>query len=199
MGDMILGGGKFLFGVLLLPIVIAATTSFYEHIYDYSGISTEFFIYGLWGFLITFLFIYQFIGLYDSGQKMVGQVFSFTAPFDRFLMNLIPVFTILTLTAFFLVKKLSDSSGLDHYFMFFAGFTYAMHLILTAQSMQGNETSPIKPHYLLFMNIILILSIYLVVFSLDLVYGEWTISKFSGNVYDQAKDIYLMIAGRVTQ
>jgi len=174
MGEFIVTMFKFIFAVLLLPIVIATFIAFQEHLTMYPASYSEFFRWGVFGFLITFLFLYQFWGVYEFGQRNMQGLFSLIEPANRFVSRIIPFYLTIIMLLFFGTKLLFGSTHVNPYYMFFAGFAFAMHILLTAQEMQDEEKTPIKPTYLFWMSISFISIIMVTVLLFDLVFDKWS-------------------------
>lgn len=181
---------KFFVFLLLLPLVYSSSTAFLDHVKTYPSDFQDFLIYGVVAFFIVFFFIYQFWGLFESGQKMKLGMFKFLAPFDRIVCNILPFYFLTTMLLFYLFRHFFGTSNYDHYFMFFAGFAMTMHVILVAQDMQEQEPSPIKPTYLLSISVVIILNAVIFILMVDLVRGLWTFPAFFHKAFDRMADIY---------
>ena len=66
--------------VLLLPVLWACGIVLHGHIMSFPSSYGEFFMWGIFGFLILFLFFYQFWGVYEFGQKVMTGIFKFLNP-----------------------------------------------------------------------------------------------------------------------
>jgi hypothetical protein len=188
---------KFVLAVLLLPLVWACSTVLYEHVTDFPGAFGEFFLWGMLGFLLVFLFFYQFWGVYEFGQKITAGVFQFAAPLTRVIAYIVPFYLTFILLSFFVVRVFLDVDSYDHYFMFFAGFTFTLHILLTAQDLQEQEKALIKPSYLFMMMVVFIGLSCVVVLLFDLVFQDWTFSKFFQSVVSQSLDNYYLTCKRI--
>ncbi|HLF17551.1 MAG TPA: hypothetical protein VI749_01495 [Candidatus Omnitrophota bacterium] len=190
MGDFILTMLKFFLAVLMLPIVIATFVAFESHLTTYPASYAEFFRWGIFGFLVTFLFLYQFWGVYDFGQRMMQGLMSFLQPADRLISRLVPFYLTIVLLLFYVTKTLLGASNVSPYYMFFVGFAFAMHILLTAQEMQEEEKTPIKPTYFFWMSLVFVAVICLTVLLFDLVFDKWSFFKFITGVKTTAENIY---------
>ena len=193
MGEFFVGTIKFIFAILLLPLVLACGINFYDHWVNFPVMYGHFFKWGAGIFLLLFLFFYQFRPVYEFGQKIVAFLFKFASPFDQFLSHILPFYTILIFLSLCLLKKFFSIDNFDHYFLFFAGFTLTMHILCVALELQEQESSPFKPSYLLRMNFILILASILAVLFLDVIVGEFTFAAFLKSVFATVKTYYFFI------
>ena len=190
MGDALLNAVKFVLAVLLLPAVWACGAVFHEHITAFPRVYGDFFLWGVFGFLLLFLFFNPFWGVYELGQKITSGLFQFVSPVNRFIANVVPFYVTVILLIFYVTANFLDINSYDHYFIFFAGFSLMMHILLTAQDLQEQEKAFIKPAYLLTMTIVFILTLVVTVLLFDLVFKEFTFPEFVRSVMSDAWDIY---------
>jgi len=118
---------KFVLVLLLMPIVWATAVVFHQYVVVLPGTYEDFFFWGMFGFVLIFLFIYQFWGVYEFGQKMVSGMLQFTAPANHFVAKIIPFYVTIILLLFYVIKHFLNIDQYDHYFMFFIGFAFTMH------------------------------------------------------------------------
>ena len=191
MGEGVLFLLKILFTVLFAPVVYATGVNFCQHLNVYPAPHGEFFKWGMYAFLLVFLFLHRFDKMYQGGQSVITGLFKFLTPLNHALARIIPVYTLLIFVVFFIWGKLHDLTPYVHYFQFFAGFFFMMHIILLARELQDEESSFIKPSYLFQMSLYFVLSLCVMVLLLDLVVWQSTFLQFGGDVFRDARDIYL--------
>ena len=190
MGQILISAFKFVIAILLFPMVVASAISFSGHLSTYPATYEEFLMWGIGAFLLLYLFFHQFWGFYEFGQKIVANIFKFIAPLDRLVTNLLPFYLVLILLAFYVTKEFLKIKSCDPYFIFFAGFALAMHIILAAQDMQNQEKSPIKPTYLLEIAFVVVVAVSLSILLLDLIVGKWTFPDFLTSTMDLSLEYY---------
>ncbi|MBN1869059.1 MAG: hypothetical protein JW847_00565 [Candidatus Omnitrophica bacterium] len=176
---------KIVMAVLLLPVLWACGVVFHGHILSFPGEFDEFFLWGMFGFLMLFLFFYQFDGVYEFGQKIMTSIFQFMFPIGRIFVRIIPFYLTVILLVYCAVVNLLGVKVSDHYFMFFAGFAFTMHVILTAQDLQQQEKAFIKPAYLFMMVIVTVFMIFVTVLLFDLVFMKFTFPEFFKQLSDE--------------
>ena len=181
---------KFLLTILLLPIVWAVAVVFHQYVLAMPGTYDDFFFWGMFGFVVIFLFFYQFWGVYEFGQKMVSGLLQFTSPANHFIAKVIPFYVTCILLLFYVIKHFFNADQYDHYFMFFTGFALTMHILLTAQDLQENEKALIKPTYLFVMASTFILMAFYVILLFNLVLREFTALELLESVREGASDVY---------
>ena len=186
---------KVVLAAMLLPVVAACGIVFHGHIMAFPYTYGEFFLWGMFGFLLLFLFFYQFWGVYECGQKVMTSIFQFTFPIGRIIVRIIPFYLTIILLLYYVMANLLDLKVTDHYFMFFSGFAFTMHIFLTAQDMQQQEKAFIKPAYLFTMAVVTILMIFSTVLIFDLVFKKFTFPGFFEMVSEETRNIYARIGG----
>ncbi len=192
MGKFILTVLKVILAILLIPIVIACSIVFYKHLTFYPSGYKEFFIWGALSFLLAFLFIYQFWSLHELGQKAGRGLFRLLAPADIVLARMLPFFSVIIFISFYIIKRILHFDNYDHYFIYFAGFIFAMNILLVAQELQNEETSAFKPNYFFWMGITFVMNIIFVVLLMDLVVWKFTFMRFFWASVEEARKIYTM-------
>lgn len=197
MGDAVLNVIKFVLAVLFLPAVWACGAAFHEHVMAFPRAYGDFFLWGAFGFLLLFLFFNPFWGVYELGQKFTSGLFQFVSPVNRFIANVVPFYMTVILLAFYVTANFLDVDSYNHYFMFFAGFSLMMHVLLAAQDLQQQEKAFIKPAYLLTITIVFILTLVVTVLLFDLVFKEFTFPEFARSVMGGAWDIYCRAAKKL--
>lgn len=197
MGDTLLAIMKFVLGILLLPVVWVTAVVFHQFVVGFPGTHGEFFFWGMFGYLMLFLFFHQFWGMYEFGQKICSGFFQLTSPANKFIARIVPFYLTLILLGFSVMTKFLDIHSYDHYFMYFAGFAFTMHIILTAQELQSDQKMFLKPEYLFKGTIVFILLIFVVVLLFNLAFGEFTVQEFARSVWNDALDVYTFMGEKV--
>jgi hypothetical protein len=188
---------KVIVTILLLPLVWAAAVAFHQFAADLPGTYDDFFFWGMFGFVLIFLFFYQFWGVYEFGQRMVSGLLQFTSPFNHFIAKIVPFYVTLILLLFYVVKHFLNIDHYDHYFMFFTGFALTMHVILTAQDLQETEKDFIKPAYMFVMACAFILMVLYVVLLFNLVLKEFTFLELLKTAWEDASGVYYFVLHKI--
>ncbi len=197
MGEGVLFILKVIFTALFAPVVYTGGVNFYQHLNDYPAPHGEFFKWGMYAFLLVFLFFHRFEKMYQAGQGVMTEMFKFLTPLNHAIARITPVYTLLILVVLLIWGKLRDLSLYIHYFQFFAGFFFMMHIILLARELQDEEQSFLKPSYLFQMSLYFVFSLCVMVLLFDLVVWQSTFLQFGGKVLTDARDIYLAVIEKV--
>lgn len=187
---------KFFLAAVFFPYLLAAVMVFKEYVMTYPGGNGIFFLWGAGSFLLIFLFFYQFWGIYEFGQGLLARFFRFTKPFDSFFTVLVSPYVAVILGGYYITQFLLKIHGYDHYFFFFTGFAGLMHILLTAQDLQEQEKSLLKPNYYFVIVVVVILNIILAAVALDLLSGHNGTKEFLNQIHLQAKHYYELSVGR---
>ena len=198
MGEAFISLFKFILFVFLLPGVIGVSTTFGLFFENYQSQLRDFLFWGAEAFLITFLFVHPFKGVFDFSQKIVVSIFKFLAPLDTFFGSLIPIYTSILIGGLFITEKFIDIAPFKYYFIFFIGFTYAMHIILIAQQLQEQEKAFIKPSYFLMMSIIYIFNICIAILFMGFLSNKFIFPDFFKTSISATWDIYLNIINKIS-
>jgi len=188
---------KFILAVLLFPFTWAVSVNFHQYVIATPGIHDEFFFWGMFGFLICFLFFFQFWGIYELGQKITSGMFKFAAPANDFFAKVIPFYLTVILLLYFVTTKFFKVDDYNHYFMYFAGFAFTMHVLLTAMDLQQQEHVLVKSTYLFLIMIVIILMICLVILLFDLILGEFYFLQFVKTSVSDGLGIYYTLGERI--
>ncbi len=197
MGEFFIKMIKLILAILILPFVIVCAIGFQEHLANYPEIYKKFFLWGMGAFLLSFLFIHQLWTMYEFGQKITSGIFKFLSPLDRFFSNIVPFYLVIVIAGFYITKNFFNLDSYDHYFIFFTGFTFCMHVLITAQDLQEKEKTFVKPDYFFMMSIIFILNIFLIIALLDLVVGRLTFPVFFKSLIKESEHMYFFTLKKI--
>jgi hypothetical protein len=198
MGNILLNLIKFVLAVVFAPILYACLFVFRSQLHVYPQTFEEFFLWGAGAFVLSFLFIFRFENVYAAGQNIFAKVFQFAAPANQFIGLVIPFYTTSIIFLFVIVTSFLKSHQADHYFLFFMGFTAAMHLLLTAQKLHSEETTPFKPSYFFTMTVVAALNLLILVLLLDLSVGKLTFPSYISDVIKMSGKIYMATIDRLS-
>lgn len=174
------------------PVVYHIAMNFRDHVGAYPSPVSDFFLWGVFGFVLVFLFAHQFRPVYQAGQSVLMFFFKVIRPLDRPMARIIPFYTAVVLAGYYAADQFFNISGYEHYFMFFAGFGFAMHILLLAQELQEEETSFLRPVYFFRMSLYFIFNVCLMVLLLDWAVWKFTFFDFVRSVFADARDTYLL-------
>ena len=184
---------KFIFFILLLPLVITSTIGFVKELNALPLDLTEAFVRGIFIFLIIHLFIYELQIIYQYGQNLVSIIFGFFSPLVKVAPFFLPIYSIIFLIAFYFVNLIFKSPSLGNYFMLFVGFTLAMHLVFTAKVLRGKDPNAIKPNYFFAISLIYVINIFIVAVLFNLILSDFSFANFFRASTSEAADIFKAI------
>lgn len=198
MGEAILSIIKLLLAVAFSPILWVMVTNALEYLKTYSKEDQGAVFLGTVVFLLIFLFFNRLHIIYDIGQKIIGNIFKFLAPLDRFITNLFPFYFFVILLASFIFSKFLKLGQFNSQFMFLLSFFFTMHFLNLAVELQEQEQGLVKPNYLLVLCLTMILEILLVVLLFDFVFARSAFNDFIGSVFNDSQNLYYELFKRLT-
>ena len=188
---------KFLLAILLILVVLAASRSFFRELTTLQNAHDVLFIGGA-AYLIGHLFVVVPMGFYQFGQKVLTDIFRFSAPLSSILSYTLPFWTLLTLIVFYIVVNVFNLRRFEDYFLFAIGFLSVMHIVLTAQELHGKDMAGIKPHYFFVMSLVYVANLLIVAVFLDLIFDQFSFFAFCKSSFLMAKDSYSDLWHRVS-
>lgn len=187
---------KFILALALVPVVIGTTVAFYDTV---SGMKNnfEYFAWGIGYYVVIHLFVFKMQAFYAFMQKIFSETFRFSSILANSLPLVVPIVPTLLFLIFYIAKFFTNQDAFMDYFMFAVGFSLAMHVILTAQSLYDEDTTGFKAHYFFVMTLVYIINIVLTVLLLGLDFPKVEFVEFFRQAADIAWDIYKSVAIRM--
>jgi len=183
---------KFFLGLLLLPAVVNVTIAFYNQLQSLERLHVIFF-YGIIAYVIMHLFIFTPIGFFQFWQKIFADLFKFSTIMASIIPMIIPLITTLILLLLYLLKPALKVHEIDRYVVFAVGFFFAMHVILIAHQLYGEDNNVIKPNYLFSFSLVYILNIILVAALLGLNFEKFSFLNFLRALGELLEKTYLAL------
>ena len=193
MREAILSALKFVLFILMIPVLVGVSLSVYEQIQTLPGALVGLLTCGVGTYAMIHLFIFQPRALFDFGQKLVGDIFQFFAPLAQVAQSILPFYTILLMISLYVTSSLLKITSAENYFIFFIGFTFAMHMILTAQVLDEGEEDTLRAHYFLCMGCIYIINVFLVTTVFSLLFPQFSFHEFFKGVVTTTNHIYTTV------
>lgn len=195
MGEVLGSIVKFVLAFLIIPTVVAVLVVFEKHLHAYPNNVGQLFNVGAVSYLISFLFVHKFNVVFELGHKISLSLMKIFSPLDKILARFIPFFAFLLIILLVITNRVVQIHSWDHYFMYFIGFFLSMHFIHTASDLQEVDRMPIKPSYLFWMGLIIIIVLCLSVLLLDLVAQRFSFPEFYHQALNVAQENYKFIIG----
>lgn len=204
-------------GIICLPLTVTISTAFYNRLTGLALDSKDqqYFLWGVFGYTALHLFIFKPHFIYNLGHevthvlsawlsfgkaknlKVSGEGGSVQTSKSNFFINIspyfIPVYTLILCLSYFLLEKFGDASPYAAYFVFFIGFTLAMHIIMTVDSLKVSQPDLIKTGYLFSLSLIYVINIIVVGFVISLIFSGFSFSGFLFDFSEQTRGIYTLI------
>lgn len=169
---------RFILSILILPLIIGFTLSFSQELMLLEDYILNNFIFGLVGYLSLHLFIYQPHSFYNVEQRVVDGLFGFFGPLKELLRYRLPVFSLIVLITYFILKVFFGYGGVLGNFIFLLSFTASMHLILAAVHLKEESTGILKGDYFLSLSTVYLFEIVLIAVFVKLMVSSFSIMSF---------------------
>lgn len=152
---------KFVFALVLLPLLIGLSRTFYIELSRQSALVYDNFFLGMAAYVIIHLFIHELNKFNDAGQMVVGKLFNFFVPLRTILYACLPVYATLIFALYFVCKALFGQGAIIGCFVFSISFTVTMHFILTAAHLKHDSQDALKGDYFFSLFIVYLFEIVL--------------------------------------
>ncbi|PIP67585.1 MAG: hypothetical protein CO035_06245 [Candidatus Omnitrophica bacterium CG_4_9_14_0_2_um_filter_42_8] len=200
--------------ILLIPICVIVTLSFYNGIFSIKDVSKTgvYFILGALLYSVIHLLLFRLDFLYVFGHECMhafatfcsggkasnmkvsgkeGSVKTTTPNFFVILAPyLLPVYTILVAIVYFILSFSINVTAYSGIFIFLIGFTLMFHLAYTAESMRDKQSDLVKAGYLSSISFIYIVNLIIVFLIISLLFREVSFIDFISRVYVKTKFFY---------
>jgi len=205
---------RFIISIMLIPVSVAFTYSFYEGMSSIEIVSESgsFFILGALSFAILHLLLFKLDFLYVLGHECmhaVAAIFSGgkilnmkvkkkegsvrTTKTNAVILltpYLIPGYTVLIALLYFILSFFIDVASYSALFIFLTGFSLMFHLSYTAQSIREKQSDLIKTGYLFSIFSIYIINLAIVFAIVSLLFKELSFLDFLSGAYESSKEVY---------
>ncbi len=206
-------------GIISLPLVIPVSKAFYSQLANISFIDLKnqlWFLYGVAFYVIMHLFFFKPNFFYNLGHegvhvlsawisfgkaknlKVSDQGGSVQTTKSNFFISLspyfIPIYTIIVILAYFFISKSTDVAAYLPYFIFFIGFTFTMHIVMTAEALRVMQPDLIKTGYLFSLVLIYVLNVLLAGFIISLVFTGFSFVDMIMQFCVETKELYIFIS-----
>jgi len=184
---------KFALFVLAIPLIFAAVTGFINEILLLDPSQSNCFFWGIISYLLFHLFIAEPTAVYQYGKGLVADIFKFFQPLVVVAPLILPIFAIFFLILLYLAPFVIKTVDLSLYFLFFASFTFAMHLVLTAKELRAQDAQTLRSDYFFSMTLVFFVSVLAMAGMIDLCLNRFSFIQFLKTTLTIASDIYQAI------
>lgn len=205
---------RFIISILLIPVCVIITISFYEGILTIKDISASglYFILGALLYSMMHLLLFRLDFLYIFGHETMHAFATFcsggkasnmkvsnkegsvktTTPnfFVMLAPYLVPLYTVVIAVLYFILSFFIDITKYSGAFIFLIGFTLMMHLAYTAESIRGKQSDLIKTGYLSSISFIYIFNLIIVFLIISLFFQGASFVDFTADIYEKTKNFY---------
>lgn len=186
---------KFLLGILLLPVVVAVTLAFKEELAQTRTLY-DLFLLGVVSYTLWHLFVFTFNRVFEFSQKVFSELFRFSPTVQTLVPRIVPLGSVLLLLSFYIGQTLFNLKGLTYVVYFVAGFSLAVHVILTAAHLYQEDAHVLKSHYFLMICMTYFINLLIVGLLLDLNFSKFSFPELLQATGKHAVDIYKFLVSK---
>ncbi len=184
---------KFIFAVLLLPLVIGTVVALQAEIGKFDPALQQAINTGTLAYVLMKFFVYDFDAVYKFGQGLVGGCFQFLKPVMNFATYVLPIYTILGIILYAIVNITGKMGTWGPAFFMVISFAFAMHIILTAEDLYTKDSKPGKPDYFFSMALVFIVDVFLMSLLMSLAGKGFSFVNFFKGLSTASCDIYVAV------
>lgn len=191
---------KLCLAVIFFPALIGVSVSFSDEIQKLSPHLVSAFVWGIFSYLVIHLLLYEPQPVYQKGQRIVESVFRFFSPLVKLASFFLPIFSLLTLTIYYVVLTLlGDKFRAEYhiYFMFLVSFFMVLHIVFTAAALRGRQSDFLKANYFFAMEFIYIINIGIIAGMFSLIFAEFSFLNFFNGSCSVVRDIFAAVGGQL--
>jgi len=207
---------RFIISILLVPVCVIATGSFYNGIFAIKDVSESglYFILGALLYSVMHLLLFRLDFLYVFGHESMHALATFcsggkasnmkvsgkegsvktTTPnfFVILAPYLIPIYTVITAIGYFALSFFIDVTKYSGIFIFLIGFTLMFHLAYTAESIRQKQSDLIKTGYFSSISFIYLFNLIIVFLIMSLLFREVSFIGFIADIYEKTRFFYYL-------
>ena len=178
MGAKLIQTVKFLFFLVLIPLIVGMTVAFIRQIAGLTEDQYLYFVWGMVGYLIVHFFVYEPEPVYRYGKSLVADVFRFLAPLVEIAPLLLPIYSIVFLILFYFTSFFFKEIDLSQYYLFLISFTFTMHMIFTARDLRAQDQTAFKPDYFFSIALVYVINVIIIALMLNLIFPTFSFVEF---------------------
>ncbi len=210
---------KSIIGLLLLPVVVSISITFYRQFGNFASpwtVGQQYFMMGVAVYCFIHLLVFRPSYIYVLGHESVhalatwislGQVKSFkvnsatgsvmTSKNNIFISltpYFVPFYSILLAIVVYIANNVFLSTPLPYkYFLFFLGFTLSFHIIMTIDALKTKQPDLVKAGYLSSGIIIYVINVIVIAGILGLMTNGFSFTEFMSDTWNLTAEIYKKI------
>ncbi len=187
---------KFVFAALLIPLVVGTVLALQGEISQFDGALQRALYTGTLVYVVMKFFVYDLDAVYKFGQSIVGFCFQFLKPLMNFAPYVIPVYTIIGIVAYAIIRAMGALGGKEPLGLILIAaiaFTFSMHIILTAQDLYKKDSIPGKPNYFFAMSLIFIVDVFFMAILMGLAGKGFSFVSFFQKLGNASGHIYMAV------
>jgi len=177
---------KIALGICMLPFVWFFAVGFLSELSIAEKPLQAYFWRGVLVFTLGYLFIWEPVGIYARGQKIMEVLFAFIKPLVRVAPYLLPIYSILCYVAFLCVAPFVKNPQLPGWLAFSLGFTLSFHLVFSSKTLRGKKEDFLRSNYMFGFGFVFILCLVILAGIISSLSANFSFIKFFNGSYNAA-------------
>lgn len=204
-------------GIFLLPVVISITRNFYFELTDIKVLTepSKYFLLGFAAYVFMYIVLFKLEYFYVLGHEFIhtifiwifgGKIISIKVKKDRGSVTstkknifidlapyLVPIYTILIALVYLLGSSFWNLYPLVRHFIFFAGFSFSFHLVMTIDKMKIEQPDFLDFGYLNSLTLIYLVNVIIIALFLGLLFPNFVFKEFMISFFEDTKELYITL------
>ncbi len=181
---------KLALAIVSTPLIISFTISFKEGLSSLGRTYSQCFFYGIVAYIILHFFVYRPITLYRRGQLILRFLFGFFSPLVKVAPYLLPIYSILIISSFVILRSIFNINPDANTFLFFISFSLVLHLVISAEELRDKEVGLARANYFFGFASIYLVNILILSAGLHLMFAKFSFLEFLSRSGSKSLIIY---------
>jgi len=203
--------------ILFIPIVISLTKTFYLELAGVNSLTgpARHFLWGFSAYAFMYIVLFKMDYLYVLGHEFMhviavwifgGKVISVKVKKNRGSVTstkknifidlapyLVPIYTVLVSLAYLIASSFWQLDLYLSHFIFFAGFTFSFHFIMTTDKVKIEQPDFLDFGYLNSLILIYLINVIIMAFLFGFLFPDFIFGNFMDSFFTNTKELYIAI------
>ena len=208
---------KNVIAILFIPIVISLTKTFYLELAGVKSLTgpARHFLWGFSAYAFMYIVLFKMDFLYVLGHEFMhviavwifgGKVISFKVQkkkgsvtstkkniFIDLAPYLVPVYTVLVSLGYLIASSFWQLDSYLPHFIFFAGFSFSFHIIMTIEKVKIEQPDFLDFGYLNSLVLIYLINVIIMAFLFGFLFPDFVFGNFMDSFFTNTKELYIVI------
>jgi hypothetical protein len=150
----------------------------------------DYFVWGIFSYLILHLFIYEPAALYRKGQEFVSAMFRFFTPLVKVAPFCLPIYTIFLLAILGVANVIFKDINISKELIFLISFSFSLHMVFSAATFKSSQNDLLKANYFFSMQLIYVINLFIIAFCFSYFLENFSFIDFYNGTFSKTLEIY---------